>query len=106
MLEQIFRLITSLCVISDKYMSRCRSKVEKKVLEDVKKVSTQVTFEIISSSSLRVWSSVAGGGQIQADRCRGSLQQPQSLVTKNTENHRPGMKPQKDFLLWGESKLI
>ena len=46
-------------------MSRCRSKVEKKFLEDVKKVSTQVTSKIISSSSLRVWSPVAGGGQIQ-----------------------------------------
>ena len=38
-------------------MSRCRSKVEKKVLEDVKKVSTKVTSKIISSSSLGLVSS-------------------------------------------------
>ena len=41
-----------------------RSHVEKKVLELVKKVATEVTSAINSSTSLMVWSPVAGG-QIQ-----------------------------------------
>ena len=80
-------------------MSRCWSQVETKVLEVIKKVSTEVTSEVTSSSSLRVWSPGAGGRPIKCGPVRWLPSAASVWSPENTENHKPGLKLLEDFLL-------